>query len=160
MNEPNVTLGEHSYVGEGFSHKHFNQGNWVYIGKFCSIAGNVTIYTSGNHRMDTVTTFPFKALWGIGTFNGWDKGDVVIGNDVWIGDSVTILSGVTIGDGAVIGTAAVVAKDVPAYGVVVGNPAKVVKYRFPSDKIRELLEMKWWDWPEHKIKDKIEWLTT
>jgi serine acetyltransferase len=82
------------------------------------------------------------------------KGDIIIGNDVWIGAKSTIMSGVKIGDGAVIGSGSVVAKDVPPYAIVVGNPAKVIKYRFDEQQIENLLEIAWWNWPEHKIKEE------
>lgn len=86
----------------------------------------------------------------------WDhKGDIVIGNDVWIGYEAVILSGVSIGDGAVIGCRAVVTRDVLPYTVVGGVPAKPIRKRFDEDTIAELLEIKWWDWPEEKIAERI-----
>ena len=75
-----------------------------------------------------------------------------IGNDVWIGDNVFIKSGVKIGDGAVVGAGAVVTKDVPPYAVVVGVPARVIKYRFDEKTIAELLELKWWDLDAQIVK--------
>jgi hypothetical protein len=81
------------------------------------------------------------------------KGDVRIGSDVWIGSGTTILSGVTIGNGAVIGTKAVVAKDIPPYAIVVGNPGKVVKYRFDEGTIAALERIAWWDWPLEKLDE-------
>lgn len=127
----------------------------LYVGNFSSIAAGVQIILGGNHRMDWVTTYPFPALWqGVaGHISGYckTKGNVVIGNDVWIGKGVTILSGVTINDGAVIGAHAVVAKDVPPYAVVVGNPARIVKYRFDEEVIKKLLSIAWWNWPDEKI---------
>ena len=74
-----------------------------------------------------------------------------IGNDVWIGANAFIGSGVTIHDGAVIGAHAVVVKDVPPYAVCVGNPGRVVKYRFEPEIITALLKLRWWDWPDEKI---------
>lgn len=79
-------------------------------------------------------------------------GDVVIGNDVWIGRCVTILSGVTVGDGAVLAAHAVVTRDVPAYGMVAGNPARLKKLRFPEEQITRLLRLRWWDWPEERVR--------
>lgn len=139
------------------------------IGAFCSFAPDVFILIGGNHRINWVSTYPFTAA-----DKKWDyypnksfsfgKGDIIIGNDVWMGTNATILSGITIGDGAVIGAFAVVTKNVPPYAVAVGNPAEVKKYRFSEDIIKELLEIKWWDWDDEKIKkylplicsDKIE----
>ena len=73
------------------------------------------------------------------------KISIVIGNDVWIGADVKILEGVTIGDGAIIGAGAVVTKDIEPYSIVVGIPAKVIKYRFDKETIKELLTIKWWN---------------
>lgn len=121
------------------------------IGKFCSIAGGVRIFGGGEHRSDWVTTYPFSALpqffpWAAG-FPGHpaSKGPTVIGNDVWIGSSATILSGVSVGDGAIIGAEALVAKDVPPYAIVGGNPAQIIRYRFQEKEIEKLLKIKWWD---------------
>lgn len=87
----------------------------------------------------------------------WDnKGDIVIGNDVWIGYEAVILAGVTIGDGAVIGARAVVTKDVAPYTVVGGVPARPIKKRFSDGTIQRLLELRWWDWPEERIRENLE----
>jgi virginiamycin A acetyltransferase len=82
---------------------------------------------------------------------GKAKGDVKVGNSVWIGDSVIILSGVTIGDGAILGAGSIVTKDIPAYAIAVGNPAKVIKYRFSEEVILFYQRIKWWDWSYSKI---------
>jgi hypothetical protein len=81
------------------------------------------------------------------------RGDVVIGNDVWIGYNTTILSGVTIGDGAVIGACSVITRDVPPYGVCVGNPGQVVRKRFDDRRIELLLDLSWWNWPDAKVAE-------
>lgn len=86
----------------------------------------------------------------------WDnKGDIVIGNDVWIGYEAVILAGVTIGDGAVIGARAVVTKDIPPYTIVGGVPAKPIRKRFSQETIDLLLKIKWWNWPEERIRQHI-----
>ena len=89
---------------------------------------------------------------------GISKGDVVIGNDVWICANAIILSGVTIGDGAVIANGAIVTRDVEPYSVVAGNPAKHIKYRFNPDIIAELLQIKWWNWPENLLREQVHLL--
>jgi serine acetyltransferase len=80
------------------------------------------------------------------------KGDIIVGNDVWIGAKSTIMSGVNIGNGAVIGSNSTITKDVPPYAIVVGNPGKIVKYRFTEKQIESLLKISWWDWTEDRIK--------
>ena len=84
-----------------------------------------------------------------------NKGDIVIGNDVWIGFEAVIMAGVTIGDGSIIGTRAVVTKDIPPYTIVGGVPAKPIRQRFSDKVISALLEIKWWDWPDEKIRKNI-----
>ncbi len=149
------TAGVHSY---GAPDVHPHPGARLVIGNFCSIAAGVNIWLGSNHHHEWVTSYPFLHLshfWtGASKTPGDDpfsKGPITIGNDVWIGAGATIMSGVNIGDGAVIGAQAVVANDVPPYAVVVGNPGRVVKYRFAPDIIKRLLRLSWWDWPEEKI---------
>ena len=134
------------------------------IGKFCSIAcGAKFIFTSANHSLKSLSTYPFPIFfeeWDLDVANitdAWDnKGNIIIGNDVWIGYEAVILSGVTIGDGAIIGTRAVVTKDVPPYTIVGGVPAKPIRNRFDDTTIAKLLELKWWDWSEKQIKSNLE----
>ncbi len=119
------------------------------IGSYCSISKGVTIMLGGEHRTDWVTTYPFYAFWESAKHiasRPKTKGDVVIGSDVWIGIEAMILSGVRIGDGAVIGARSVVAHDVPPYAIAAGNPARVIRMRFPEDIVRRLLALRWWDW--------------
>lgn len=130
------------------------------IGKFCSIAEGVEIYLGGNHRTDWVTTYPFpvfpqwpeaKAIPG----HPATRGDITIGNDVWLGAGCVILSGVTIGHGAVVGCRAVVTRDVPDYGIVAGNPATLVRMRFPPDQVEALVATAWWDWDAARIRNAM-----
>jgi acetyltransferase-like isoleucine patch superfamily enzyme len=135
----------------------WNEGTKFIVGNFCSIANNLTVFLGGNHRSDWVTTYPFGHLHQniFNNFNGdghpATKGDVIIGNDVWIGNDVTIMSGVTIGDGSILAANSVITKNVEPYSIVGGNPAKLIKYRFTSEQIEKLLEIKWWNWDDDKI---------
>lgn len=124
------------------------------IGAFCSIAADVGIFLGGNHHPEWVTTFPFGAMWYEHHHpeQPSSRGDVVIGNDVWIGREAIIMSGVTVGDGAVIGARAVVGKNVAPYTIVVGNPAKPLRQRFAPEIIEKLLEIRWWDWPDRRLR--------
>ena len=134
------------------------------VGKFCSIAcGAKFIFTSANHSLKSLSTYPFPIFfeeWGLDVSDitdAWDnKGDIIVGNDVWIGYEAVILSGVTIGDGAIVGSRAVVTKDIPPYTIVGGVPAKPIRKRFDDVTIARLLELKWWDWSEERIKANLK----
>lgn len=132
----------------------WGEGATLNVGNYTSIAAGVKIFLGGEHRMDWVTTFPFNVLWESARHHKGHpktKGNVLIGSDVWIGTEVLISSGVTVGDGAVIGARAVVTRDVAPYAVVVGNPARVLKFRFEERTIQRLLALRWWEWPESQI---------
>lgn len=83
------------------------------------------------------------------------KGDTCVGNDVWIGYDCLIMPGVTIGNGAIISSRSVVVSDVPAYSIVGGNPAKVIRQRFSDEVIAELEKIAWWDWPPEKVTQNL-----
>ncbi len=130
------------------------------VGKFCMFASNVIVLMGGEHDINKVTAFPLKKkLQNVENDNvdSKSKGPVIIGSDVWVGVGAIILSGVRIGSGAVIGAGSVVVRDIPPYAIAVGNPARVVKYRFPPDQIEKLLKIRWWDWEESKIKENIDY---
>lgn len=154
------SFGEYSYA-QPITVRSWGEGANYSVGKFCSIADEVTIFLGGNHRTDWVSTYPFPAFGrnfpeAIGIEgHPSTKGNVVICNDVWIGSHATILSGVTIGDGAVVGAYSVVAKDVPPYAVVAGNPARIIRYRFNEKIIKQLLALQWWHWPIEKIRKSV-----
>jgi len=130
------------------------------IGKFSSISWGVSIGPE-EHDYRRVTNHSF--LYSVKSFqltrtkhySPFDK-KCAIGHDVWIGCNSTVLRGVTIGDGAVIGANSLVNKDVPAFAIAVGSPARVVKYRFPEDIKQALLEAQWWNLPIEAIAGHAE----
>ena len=155
-----VALGasvQDSIVGEYTSIGRYTKVTKSRIGRFCAISWDCTINAiSHSYENLTVSAFPYVPYVG----NFVDKRnqtykEVRVGNDVWIGANSVIMPGVTIGDGVVVGAGAVVTKDVPAYAIVVGVPAKIVKYRFPPEVIKKLLEIKWWEWDRQTIKKNV-----
>lgn len=140
ISRPNIIVGDYTYYddingAENFenhvTHHYEFLGDKLIIGKFCAIAKGIEFVMNGaNHRMKSVTTYPFSIM-GC----GWEKctpplndlpfkGDTVIGNDVWIGQNVTVMPGIHIGDGAIIAANSVVTKDIPAYHIAGGNPCR------------------------------------
>jgi len=139
----------------------WEEGTSLKIGKYCSIGPEVTIFLGSEHRTDWVSTYPFPFFWEEARSipgHPSTKGDVIIGNDVWIGFGVSLLSGVTVGDGAAVGACSVVTRDVPPYAIAAGNPVQVIRYRFDEETIRKLLQIKWWDWPDEKVKENVRFI--
>lgn len=168
---PNIIVGDYTYYDDpvdptGFEHNNvlFNWpefGDRLIIGKFCAIASGVQfIMGSANHRMNSISTYPFHVFGGIWEENTPPhlsqlpfKGDTVIGNDVWIGRESVILPGVHVGDGAIIAANSVVSKDIEPYTLVGGNPAKPIRKRFDEELVSMLLTLRWWDFPPEKLAD-------
>ncbi|HEX7294115.1 MAG TPA: CatB-related O-acetyltransferase [Pyrinomonadaceae bacterium] len=147
-----VKLGEYSYVAESALLR------GVKVGRFCSI-GPHFLCGYGEHPTNFVTTSPVlystRNQCRISFANEdhfSEQNDSLIGSDVWIGARVFVRDGVNIGDGVVIAAGAVVTKDVPPFAIIGGVPAKIIRYRFPDVVIRELLDLKWWDWSEEKLR--------
>ena len=128
------------------------------IGKFCAISWDSTI-NAISHPYNHLTISAFPYVPHIGHFVVKRKQNykkVIIKNDVWIGANSVILPGITIGNGAIIGAGCVVTKDVPDYAIVVGVPAKIIKYRFEPEIIKKLLELQWWHLDPKVIKENID----
>lgn len=168
----NISIGEYTYFDDSrYGPNKFEEYNVLYnydfskvklvIGKFCAIAAETRFIMTGDHKLDAFSTYPFP-IFGHGwesAFNVYDlpvKGDIIAGNDVWFGYDSLIMNGVTIGNGAIIAARAVVVKDVPAYSIVAGNPAKVVKMRFDDKIIDRLQRIAWWDWDIKKINKHLK----
>ncbi len=163
------SLGACSYSGEIEIDVARNHPSHLLVGRFCSFAGKIWFSVGNNHEYrNTVTTFPFGMDFVVErilnaakippiNYVPVDRGalynhfQTIVGNDVWIGERATIRGGVKIGSGAIIGTNAMVAKDIPPYAIAVGNPARVVKYRFDAATIRKFMAVKWWNWSVEKI---------
>ena len=174
VKNPNIIVGDYTYYDDFETVENFEKnvkylfdfiGDKLIIGKFCMIASDVTFIMNGaNHLSESISTYPFAIFGGDWTkaMDGKSyptKGDTTVGNDVWIGYGATIMPGVTIGDGAIIAAKSVVVKDVEPYTIVGGNPAMEIKKRFSESKIKELLELQWWDWPIEKITENVQSLT-
>ena len=160
---PNIFVGDYTYYDDTVDPANFEKNNVLFnypefgdklvIGKFCQIAsGTKFIMGPANHRLCSVTTYPFSVFGGAWTENTPPhmeqlprKGDTIVGNDVWIGRESVIMPGVNIGDGAIIAAYSVVARDVPAYTVYGGNPAAKIIHRFDQELTDLLLRFRWWD---------------
>lgn len=160
---PNITIGDYTYYDDAAAPTEFEKNNVLFnypefgdhltIGKFCMLAsGTKFIMGPANHRLSSVTAYPFNVMGGAWTENTPPhmsqlphKGDTVLGNDVWIGRESVIMPGIKIGDGAIVAAYSVVTKDIPAYTVWGGNPARFIKNRFDEELTELLLRFQWWN---------------
>ncbi len=175
VSNPQIIIGDYTYYDDPVDSENFERnvlylypfmGDKLIIGKFCAVARGVQFIMNGaNHKLNCLSTYPFS-LFG----RGWErvtpqkdelpfKGDTVIGNDVWLGYDSLIMPGVKIGDGAIVAARSVVAADVAPYTIVGGNPARLIKPRFPEGTVKQLLDIKWWDWDIEKISRNLEIIT-
>lgn len=176
ITNPNILVGDYTYYDDPDGAENFEAqvlyhypflGDRLIIGKFCALATGVTFIMNGaNHKISGFSTYPFQIFGG-----GWEKvmprledlpfkGDTVVGNDVWIGYRSAIMPGVKIGDGAIIAAKSVVTSDVPPYAIVGGNPAKLIRPRFPAEVVEALLEIAWWNWDIEKITRNLKHLVS
>lgn len=152
-----VTLGDFSYFERG------GEAIYTTIGKFCSIAANVRI-NALDHPMERLTTHkisyrPNEYFRYLPLDSGFRERrmqkPVSIGNDVWIGHGAVVMPGVSIGDGAVIGANAVVTRDVAAFAVVAGVPARKLRDRFAPEIAARIIALQWWNWPREQLFDAV-----
>ena len=107
---------------------------------------------SSNHETNRVNLqVMLQARLGFGPLET-SRGPIRVGNNVWIGDAAIVLSGVTVGDGAVIAAGAVVTRDVPAFAIVAGAPARLVRMRFDPKEVARLTDLAWWNWSEEEMR--------
>lgn len=134
--------------------------NNIKIGNYCSFAGQVSLFPC-DHPMNLFTTHPITYdIWCAGANGKYpprNNHSLCVGHGVWIGNGVQVLSGCkTIGNGAVIGAGAVVTKDVPPYAIVVGNPAKILRYRLTPEQIEKVETSKWWELNKDELNERME----
>lgn len=170
VESPFTEVGDFTYYADpvdptGFERNnvlfHYGPGRLV-MGRYCALARDVRfIMGAAGHDISAVSTFPFPMFGGdwlreMPTFaQRLQRGDIIVGHDVWLGYRATVLAGVSIGDGAVVAAGSVVSSDVPAYGIVAGNPARLVRHRFDAEQIDRLLALAWWDWPVDHVTAQI-----
>lgn len=176
VHAPNILIGDYTYYDDADDPTGFERNNVLFnypefgdkliIGKFCAIAsGTKFIMGPANHRLSSATTYPFNVFGGAWAENTPPhmaqlphKGDTIIGNDVWIGRESVVMPGIKIGDGAIIAAYSVVAKDVPAYAIYGGNPARLIRDRFDEELKALLLRYRGWDLPPEKLVEALPML--
>jgi virginiamycin A acetyltransferase len=154
---PYLVVGRENYYYPG----RFVLHGEMKVGNYCAFGEYIRVVTSNhNYGLPVMQTKFYRRNLRVKYPSGGKSLPVTIGSDVWIGDNVIILAGVKIGDGACVGAGAVVTKDVPAYSIVAGVPARVLKFRFKEEIIDFLVQLEWWNWSLDKIKNNTEFFCT
>lgn len=151
-----VSVGAYSY-GMLNVYSYFSENEMLRIGNFVSIAPNAIFLLGGNHQIGTITSFPLYSILNNVEYckDSESKGEIIIEDEVWIGMNTLILSGIKIAKGAIVAAGSVVTQNVPPYAIVGGNPAKLIRYRFSEEMIKELLQINLIDYSESVLKDKL-----
>lgn len=149
----NIEIGKDSYHNGNLV---IRGNDKIKIGSYCALGKDIKLITTNhNYNYSSLQYSFYKKFFNKKPFrNNYSSEQfrIIIGNDVWIGDNVCILPNVKIGDGAIIGTGSVVTKNIDAYSIVGGMPAKFIKNRFSDSTKKELLQSNWWNWDDEKIK--------
>jgi acetyltransferase-like isoleucine patch superfamily enzyme len=136
-----IKIGMNSYGLINALHSYGSKNEYLSVGNYCSISTNVYFILGGEHNYKHLSTFPFNSFFLSIKNDSFSKGPIILEDDVWIGHGAIILSGVTLSKGTVVAAGSVVTKSTKPYSIVGGNPAKLIKYRFNKDLIRELNEI-------------------
>jgi virginiamycin A acetyltransferase len=176
VRSPQIEVGDYTYYDDPDDPEAFETRNVLYaygperlvIGRYCALAAGVRFIMAGaNHSLAGASTFPFTIFggeWAERTLDVFgtipSRGDTVVGNDVWLGYQALVMPGVTIGDGAVVAARSVVGSDVPPYGIVAGNPARLVRRRFDDAGVDRLLRAAWWEWPVALVTEHARTIMT
>jgi phosphonate metabolism protein (transferase hexapeptide repeat family) len=151
------TIDSYSYTSENCQIIYSNIGKFVNIASYVRLnpAQHPSSRATQHHMLYRREMFGFGED-DLGFFDWRRETKVEIGHDVWIGHNVTIMGGVTVHDGAVIGSGSIVTKDIPPYAIAVGNPAKVIIYRFEENTIEKLQKISWWNWNHETLNSRID----
>ncbi len=147
-----LSIGRESFIGGGGEIEAD-----VTIGNFTSIAAHVRMLARPQHAC---IADPYLVACGSARIPDWPASTrqqtISIGSDVWIGRDAVLLADCEIGHGAIVGAFSVVAKDIPPYAIVVGNPAQIIRYRYGPSTVADLLALRWWEWDEDTIRERAD----
>lgn len=173
----NIIVGDYTYYDDSHDPMGWERNNVLFtyqffgekliIGRYCCLAeGSTFIMGAANHRLSSVTTYPFSVMGGL-----WrelstphidelpHKGDTVVGNDVWLGLDAVVMPGVRLGDGCIVAAKSVVTKSFEPYSIIGGNPARLIRKRFDEGLIALLLSFAWWDRSPEEVTSLLPLLT-
>lgn len=173
----NIIVGDYTYYDDSHDPMGWERNNVLFtyqffgekliIGRYCCLAeGSTFIMGAANHRLSSVTTYPFSVMGGL-----WrelstphidelpHKGDTVVGNDVWLGLDAVVMPGVRLGDGCIVAAKSVVTKSFEPYSIIGGNPARLIRKRFDEGLIALLLRFAWWDRSPEEVTSLLPLLT-